>query len=103
MGAELSFIRDEVDPETYAGIQAIREIGDIGAHMEKAVDTIVDVEPGEAELLVELIETLISDWYISRYRRSERHSELKKIVGQKRKAKITSKKGLDQEKTGAAK
>jgi len=59
--------------------------------MEKAVDTIVDVEPEEAVLLVELIETLISDWYVARKKREERHQRLRDVVSEKRQAKRVSK------------
>lgn len=91
LGAEIKYIKDKIDADLYESIRAIREVGDIGAHMEKSVDTIVDVEPREAELLIELIETLISDWYIERYRRNERHSKLDALVAEKRKAKKLSK------------
>jgi hypothetical protein len=33
---------------------------------------IVDVEPNEAQKLIELIELLIKDWYINRQQRTER-------------------------------
>lgn len=91
LGAEISFIEDMVDPDTFDSIKAVREVGDIGAHMEKSVDTIVDVEPEEAGLLIELIETLISDWYIARHRRSSRNRLLQETVQAKREAKKQAK------------
>ena len=91
LGAEISYISDKIDDDTLSSIKAVREVGDIGAHMEKAVDTIVDVESGEAELLIELIETLIADWYIARHRRNERNATLREIVAEKREAKKISK------------
>lgn len=94
LGAEISFISDKINQTTLDTIIAIREIGDIGAHMEKSVDTIVDVEPDEAELLLKLIETLIDDWYIDRHNRQSRHSKLTEIVGQKREAKKQAKESL---------
>jgi hypothetical protein len=45
--------------------------------MEKDINVIVDVEPEEAQKLVELIELLVKDWYVNRYQRQER---LKGIV-----------------------
>lgn len=74
---ETEAIKDKVDPSTWEAIDAIRTIGNIGAHMEKDINLIVDVDPSEAELLVELIETLITDWYVARHERKER---LRKIV-----------------------
>lgn len=91
LGAEISFIEDRVDIDTFESIKAVREVGDIGAHMEKSVDTIVDVEPEEALLLIELVETLIFDWYVARQRRSERNTALQEAVKAKRAAKKLSK------------
>lgn len=91
LGAEISYIKDQVDPDTYESIKAVREVGDIGAHMEKAVDTIVDVEPEEATLLVQLIETLIDDWYVAKHKRAARNQGLRNVVTGKRAAKKVSK------------
>jgi hypothetical protein len=74
---EIDALRDEVDPDTWAAIDAVRRIGNIGAHMEKDINEIIDVEPEEAQLLIELIETLIKDWYIARYKRQQ---HLAKII-----------------------
>ncbi len=48
---EVDALQDKVDPLTWSAIDAVRRIGNIGAHMEKDIDLIVDVEPDEAELL----------------------------------------------------
>lgn len=74
---EIDALKDQVDPDTWAAIDAVRQIGNIGAHMEKDINEIIDVEPDEAQLLIELIETLIKDWYIARFKRQE---HLAKIV-----------------------
>ena len=91
LGAELKWIEDKCDPDTWSGIDAIRSVGNIGAHMEKDVDLIIEVEPNEAELLVELIETLITDWYVGRYKRKARADRAKALsnakLDQKRAAK----------------
>jgi hypothetical protein len=39
-------------------IDIVRNIGNIGAHMEADINVIVDVDPDEAQTLIELIETL---------------------------------------------
>ena len=36
----------------------------------------IDVEPGEAEKLIGLVETLFEDWYITRHDRQERMKAL---------------------------
>ncbi|ENJ1753086.1 DUF4145 domain-containing protein [Vibrio parahaemolyticus] len=75
---EIDSIKDRVDPMTWSAIDAIRKIGNIGAHMEKDINLIIDVEPQEASLLINLIETLINDWYVVR---EERKQRLEAIVG----------------------
>lgn len=69
---EIEALSDKVDPMTWAAIDAVRMIGNIGAHMEKDIDVIVDVDPGEAQLLISLIETLVQDWYITKHEREKR-------------------------------
>lgn len=96
LGAEISFVQDKINPDTFESIKAVREVGDIGAHMEKSVDTIVDVEPEEASLLIELIETLISDWYVERHVRKTRNTALRKTVAAKRQAKKLGKEATKQ-------
>lgn len=61
-----------VSEESFDAIEAIRKIGNIGAHMEKDINVIVDVEPDEAELLLSLVENLFDDWYIARQKRQDR-------------------------------
>lgn len=58
-------------------IDGIRSIGNIGAHMEKDIDLIIDVDLEEAETLLTLIEMLIDNWYI---RRHEEEKLLTKIA-----------------------
>ncbi|UAN59896.1 DUF4145 domain-containing protein [Serratia sp. JSRIV004] len=69
---EINGIKDKVDHSTWSAIDAIRSIGNIGAHMEKDINLIVDVEPDEADLLIRLIETLLNDWYVEREERNKR-------------------------------
>lgn len=69
---EIKAIEDRVDPLTWEAIDSVRKVGNVGAHMEKDINVIVDVEAGEAELLIELIETLSSEWYVNREERKVR-------------------------------
>ncbi len=80
LAAEIEGIKDNVDPKTWQAIDGVRKIGNIGAHMEKDVDIIIDVEPEEAEKLIWLIETLIQEWYIARFEREKRLTELHEMV-----------------------
>ena len=73
---EIAFIESQVDPLTWEAIQAVRKIGNIGAHMEKDIGVIVEVDPNEADLLIELIETLLREWYVHREERKMRMGHL---------------------------
>ena len=61
---EINEIKDKVNPLTWKSIDSVRKVGNIGAHMEKDINLIIDVEPDEAKLLLELIELLFEEWYI---------------------------------------
>ena len=73
---EIEAIKDKIDSLTWAAIDGVREIGNIGAHMEKDIDLIVDVEPEEAGKLIWLIETLMKDWYVDKHEKEERLAEI---------------------------
>ena len=40
--------------------------------MEKDIGLIIDIDSEEAQLLIELIETLFDEWYIARKQRTDR-------------------------------
>ena len=82
---EIDAIQGKVDTATWEAIDSVRGVGNIGAHMEKDVDLIVSVEPGEAQLLLELIETLFADWYVTKHDRDQRMGALKRL-GEEKKA-----------------
>ncbi|MBD9511941.1 DUF4145 domain-containing protein [Ensifer sp. ENS10] len=84
LGAELSSIKDRIDPGLWDDIQAVRTVGDIGAHMEKNVNEVVDVSSEEAEILIQLIETLFQDWYIQRAKRQHTSNSLREVLKDKR-------------------
>lgn len=73
-----------VTAESVEAIDKVREIGNIGAHMEKDIDLIVDIEPGEAQVLIELIEMLFDEWYVARNVRQERLARLATISAEKK-------------------
>jgi hypothetical protein len=84
---EIDAIKDKLDTETRDAIDAVRKIGNIGAHMEKDINVIVDVEPNEAQLLIGLIELLVKDWYIAKHNRAERLQEIVEVSRAKKAAK----------------
>jgi len=74
---EINELEGKIDSTTWKAIDAVRSIGNIGAHMEKDINLIVDVEPEEADLLIRLIEVLLEEWYIRRY---EREEHMQKVI-----------------------
>lgn len=80
---EIDQIKDKTDPLTWDAIDSVRRVGNIGAHMEKDINLIVDVDPNEAEMLIGLIEILIKDWYVAREERRNRLTKIKSIADQK--------------------
>lgn len=74
---EINAIKEKIDPLTWQAIDAVRNIGNIGAHMEKDINLIIDVEQNEAKALISLIETLLYEWYVHRH---ERQMQLEKII-----------------------
>ncbi|EOV1171023.1 DUF4145 domain-containing protein [Vibrio fluvialis] len=86
---EIKSIQDKVDPITWQAIDAIRNVGNIGAHMEKDINVIVDVDPDEAQLLIGLLEHLFKEWYINRHERQKQMEALIGVAKQKQDAKQT--------------
>lgn len=76
---EIESIRDKVEPDTWEAIDVVRKVGNIGAHMEKDINQIVEVDENEAGLLIGLIEMLIEEWYVSRYERKQRLAQIKQL------------------------
>ena len=76
LNQEISSLEEKIDdPELWRAIDTIRKVGNIGAHMEKDTDKIISVDTGEAETLLNLVELLIDEWYVSRHHRQLRISQ----------------------------
>lgn len=67
LNAEITSLNGKVSPVQWKALDALRKVGNIGAHMEKDVNLIIDIEPGEAKKLLSLIELLFEKWYIARH------------------------------------
>jgi hypothetical protein len=80
---EIAQIETQVEPLTWDAIDAVRKVGNIGAHMERDVNIIVDVEPNEAKLLIGLIELLLKEWYVNREERRKRLEDIKQLATKK--------------------
>ena len=58
-------------------LDAIREIGNFAAHEQKSTETglILDVEPGEAEWTLNILELLFDHYYVSPAKEEERRKK----------------------------
>ncbi|WP_109396987.1 DUF4145 domain-containing protein [Proteus faecis] len=76
-------IKDKVEDSMWKAIDSVRKVGNIGAHMESDINVIVDVEPKEAKMLINLIEILIQEWYVERHERDKRIAAIVDMSEQK--------------------
>jgi hypothetical protein len=51
--------------------------------MEKDVNLIVDIEPGEVQMLIDLIEMLFDEWYVEKHKWEMRLAEIKALSANK--------------------
>ncbi|MFG1305498.1 DUF4145 domain-containing protein [Xanthobacter autotrophicus] len=72
-----------VTHESVEAIDHVREIGNIGAHMEKDINLVISIDEGEADVLIQLIEMLFAEWYVARYEREQRLKRLAEISSSK--------------------
>jgi hypothetical protein len=73
-----------VQPDSIEAIDYVRQIGNIGAHMEADINVIVDVDSDEAQILIGLVELLFEEWYVARETRESGFAKLKAIAAQKK-------------------
>ena len=76
-------LQNKVTSSQWKAIDSVRKIGNIGAHMESDINTIVEVDSGEAEKLLKLIELLIDKWYITRHDEEQLFLEISNIADNK--------------------
>jgi hypothetical protein len=81
--AELEEIRQKCDAELFDAMMGLKGIGNIGAHPEKDISLIVDVEEGEVETLLELLRILDKEWYVARASRSGSLAAVKALAAAK--------------------
>jgi uncharacterized protein DUF4145 len=94
---EISALREAVETgkaprgvtvESVDAIDHVRKIGNIGAHMERDVNLVIDIDPGEAQILIELIEMLFDEWYVEQQNRTERLKKIAAIGAEKSTTKV---------------
>jgi hypothetical protein len=77
---EVEALEDQLSPDLWEAVDAIRTVGNIGAHSEKDVNVIIDVPPESANALVELIELLFEETYIKDDHRRKRIERAKQAA-----------------------
>ena len=83
LNAEITALNGKIPTAQWKAIDGLRKIGNIGAHMEKDVELIIDVDPGEAKQLLKLIELLIEKWYVARHDEEQLLAEITAIAEEK--------------------
>jgi hypothetical protein len=66
---EIQALKGKVDEVTWQAIDALREIGNIGAHPEQIPDVIIEIGREDAKQLLQFIERLIEEWYVLRHQK----------------------------------
>lgn len=72
LAEELASIEPQCDEALFKAMTGLRSIGNIGAHPERNIDLIIDVEEGEVEALLGLLHILDREWYVARAARADR-------------------------------
>jgi hypothetical protein len=95
--AEAGVAPKGVSEDSIESLHHVRSLGNIGAHMEKEIDVIIPVEPEEAQILIELVETLFDEWYVQRENRKARFAALKLVAEEKQALRELPKPDAEQE------
>lgn len=80
LAKEIAELNGKVPSAQWAAIDALRQIGNIGAHMEGDVNLIVEVTAEEVAVLRKLIELLMDKWYIAKHDEDNVFSEISGIA-----------------------
>jgi len=73
----------QVAPDTIEAIHTVRQVGNIGAHMEEDINLIIEVDENEVQALIGLIEMLFKEWYEAKATRDQRLKKLTAITADK--------------------
>jgi hypothetical protein len=87
---ELEAIKTQCEPELFDAMMSLKSIGNIGAHPEKDISLIVDIDEGEPDALLELLRILDKDWYVAKADRLARLSTVKQLGAIKAAAKAAN-------------
>ncbi len=84
---EIKQLEGKVTAPQWKAIDGLRKLGNIGAHMEKDVNLIIDIDYDEAKKLQKLIEMLLDKWYVARYEEEQVCKDIIEISEEKQKQK----------------
>lgn len=71
-------------PSSIEMLDAIRDMGNFGAHPERDASIIIEVDPEDAQLAIEITRTIIADWYIDKHEREKRQTLIRASLASKR-------------------
>lgn len=80
---EINALKDKIPAAQWQAVDALRKLGNIGAHMENDVNLIVEIDEGEAEQLISFVELLIKQWYVDREAANSLYSRIDEMSRQK--------------------
>jgi hypothetical protein len=73
---EINELQEKVPATQWKVIDSLRRIGNIGAHPEADVNLIIDINHGDAQKLIQVIELLIKQWYIERHEQEQLYTDV---------------------------
>lgn len=74
--AEIEALDAVIPPTQKKVLHSLRQIGNIGAHPEADINTIIDIDPEDASKLIKVIEFFIDKWYIDRHEQEKLFDEI---------------------------
>ena len=63
------YLREEMDNKLWKAVESVCTLGNIGEHMKKDINILIEVDPLEAQRLIKLIELFIKEWYVAKNNR----------------------------------
>ncbi len=87
LAKEIIALEEMIPADQWKVIDSVRRIGNIGAHMEKDINLIIEIDKDEAKKLLKLIELLIKIWYIDRHEREQLFEDILAIDSKKQEQK----------------
>lgn len=80
---EITELQNKVPAAQWNVINSLRRLGNIGAHPEADVNTIIDIDPDDAQKLIKVLELLIEQWYVERHNQEMLYNEVLAIDTEK--------------------